>query len=206
MSKNAPIEIAYEVEVRDKKGKLLSKQERLCKSFVANFGKWLRSKFTRDGEESYAAPWTATDTSNIGRNFPETGSSSGMFFGTMWADAAEETHGIRIGTSETVVDKDDYELIARIAHGTGSGQMLYGTTTTEAMAYEDETSRFRTTRGFTNNSGVSISVKEIGCALLLADNASADRFLLILRDVLVSPSSVPDGATLTVRYRVSVTA
>ena len=210
MSKKASLKVEYEVEVKDKNGKVIHKEKKECKSFVTNFIKWLRSKFTRysyNGYEYFGEEWTANDIGNVGRTFPREAAQTEMYYGTMFADAAEEDCGIRVGTSDTVESPADYELKAKIVHGAGSGQMLYGLQTVEAVEVVGDESRFRVTRTFTNNSGAIITVKEIGCAMGQMEKPSpySQRYLLILRDVLVSPSSVPDGATLTVRYRIIVT-
>ena len=50
----------------------------------------------------------------------------------------------------------------------------------------------------------TVTVKEIGI-VVFNDWGSTHKYFLIIRDVLSSPSSVPDGASLTVRYRIYIT-
>jgi len=112
-----------------------------------------------------------------------------------------------VGGSDAVFSKNDYSLGSKISHGTGSGQLLYGASTFETVTDTDTTSYFRITRVFTNNSGASVTVKEIGIVIMhsiVSDSTSYTAYFLIVRDVLTSPSSVPDGATLTVRYKIQI--
>ena len=206
MKKEANLKIEYEVIVKDKKGNIIHKQKNRSKSLLKNFMLWLHSKFTISTSEGATASWTATDMGNVGRSFPVTGTNYEGEFGHFGAVAAADGKGIVVGKGTTTVIPADYNLDDKIAHGTGSGQMLHGAQTYEAVEVVEDDSRFRITRTFTNNSGALISVKEIGAVLSQMDTAFTERFLLYLRDVLVSPSSVPDAATLTVRYRFTVTA
>ena len=206
MSKKAKFRIEYEVEVKNKKGEIIHKEKKECKSLLKNFMLWLHSKFTMDTDFEPADTWSALDITNTSRSFPYASGLEEEYFGAFGALAAAEDRGIRVGTSDTSVSPNDYELKNKIDHGTGSGQMLYGLQTFEAVEVVGDDSRFRITRTFTNNSGAIITVKEIGAAFSMGDTAQTRRHLLYLRDVLVSPSSVPDAATLTVRYRFIVTA
>jgi hypothetical protein len=61
------------------------------------------------------------------------------------------------------------------------------------------------TRTFTNNSGATITVKEVGLLVKKQDSTGVSRSWLAARDVLPSPVDVPDGATLTIRYVVKIT-
>ena len=207
MKKKVNLKIEYEVEVKDKKGKVIHKEKGLSKSLLKNFILWWHSKFTIDDIDiGGAAAWTAKNIQGVEKGFPESGTSEEGGWGTFGSKVTETNFGLRVGTGTTPVTPEDYELETIIAHGTGSGQMLYSAQTYEAVEVISNTSRFRITRVFTNNSGASISVKEIGAAMGLWDNTSAYGYLLYLRDVLASPSSVPDGASLTLRYRFSVEA
>lgn len=207
MGKSARLKVEYEVVVRDKNGKVLSRQKRVSKSLLRAFMYWLLSKFTMTAKEGFASAWSTIDTGNTSRTFPYTTAASGEGnYGYFGALVNIEATGLRVGTGTNAVTPTDYELQSKIAHGSGGGQMVYGAQTYEAVEVVGTTSRFRITRVFTNNSGASITVREIGGALGERDSGAIERFVLYIRDVLVSPSTVPDGASLTVRYRFSVTA
>jgi hypothetical protein len=69
---------------------------------------------------------------------------------------------------------------------------------------EDSIERFRVVRGFTNGSGGTITVKEIGLVIANQKEGLTLYNFLMARDVLGSPQDVPDGSTLTIRYRIYV--
>jgi len=206
MSKGARFKVEYEVVVRDKKGKVLSRQKGVSKSLLRAFMLWLLSKFTISTLCTYAVSWTCADTGNVARTLPEATVRCEETFGMFGAPVNIDTYGLRVGTGTTAVTPTDYELATRILHGSGAGQMIYGAQTYEAVEVIAMVSRFRISRVFTNNSGASITVREIGGAFSQRDSAGTQRFFLYIRDVLASPSTVPDGASLTVRYRFIVTA
>jgi hypothetical protein len=192
-----------EYEVRDKDGKLQSKGKFPAKSWVGNLVGLLSSLIyggtcPTSGTTGYAytprADMVATD-----------GSTQGI---TIWgynvtvggnAGAGVDTYGILIGASDTPVSIGQYNLGSKIAHGTGSGQMSYGTTTVEAIT-KNTTWFFRIVRTFTNNSGATITVREIG---LFIQVTNPTKQVMLARDVLTSPINVPAGSTLTLRYIVS---
>jgi hypothetical protein len=77
--------------------------------------------------------------------------------------------------------------------------MSYGTSTVEALT-KDTTWQFRVVRTFTNNSGATITVREVG--LFIQVNTPTKQVMLA-RDVITSPINVPAGSTLTMRYIIS---
>jgi len=206
MSKGARFKVEYEVVVRDKKGKVLSRQKGVSKSLLRNFMYWLLSKFTMSVGLSYSVTWTAPDVTNTSRSMPYATASMEGKYGHMGGGVNDDARGLVIGTGTTAVTPTDYNLATKIAQGSGAGQMVHGSQTYEAVEVVAMASRFRITRVFTNNSGASITVREIGAIFAEWDTGNVERFFLYLRDVLVSPSTVPDGASLTVRYRFIVTA
>jgi hypothetical protein len=192
-----------EYEVRDKDGKLQSKGKFPAKSWVGNLVGLLSSLIyggtcPTSGTTGYAytprADMVATDASTQGI--------------TIWgynvtvggnAGAGVDTYGILIGASDTPVSIGQYNLGSKIAHGTGSGQMSYGTTTVEAIT-KNGTWFFRIVRTFTNNSGATITVREIG---LFIQISNPTKQVMLARDVPTSPINVPAGSTLTLRYIIS---
>jgi hypothetical protein len=198
------IKLEYELEVRDKNGKLISRKKGESHSFVKNFIQILRALL---GGTSVSI----NDTGGASRTFR----GAWSHLASSWtenpcnanAPAGNDTYGIQVGSSDAVFSKDNYSLGSKISHGTGSGQLLYGASTFETVTDTDTSSYFRITRVFTNNSGASVTVKELGIVIMhsvLADSTTYTYYFLILRDVLTSPSSVPDGATLTVRYKMQI--
>ena len=114
------------------------------------------------------------------------------------APAGEDNYGILVGTDSTPFDVMQYSLGAKISHGTGSGQLSYGEQSTIVGTAEYE----QWQRSFDNNSGADITVREIGMACRttkLFDGTSETHYILLARDV-ITPTTVPNGGRLTVRY------
>jgi hypothetical protein len=129
----------------------------------------------------------------------------------MNAPQNDDTYGIQAGTSPASVSRDDYMLGGKILSGSGNGQLAYGSMTVESPDGTPPNTVFRAIRTFTNNTGENITVYEIG---LVAANqygyyqssAPTPAYILVARDVLTTPQTIPSGATLTVRYIFTVTA
>jgi len=187
-----------EIEIRNKKGRLIEHRKQESKSFVKQFIDMLYGLM-----KAYALTLNVieiTKTDGTTQKYPyQTEVGEPMM--DVNAAANKDDYGIVVGTSDEAVGYDDYNLKARIEHGTGAGQLLYGATIFETP-WKDETEyKFRINRSFTNNSGASITVKEVG---LIARFVEPTYFALLIRDVLDSPVSIPDGATLTVRYVIKI--
>lgn len=189
-----------EIEVRDKDGKLLVQRKFQAHSWVLNFIRAIRGlmySVANSGVE------TLTDTDGNTRAFPNLYQENSAIFKIV-AGAGDSSFGILVGTSDTPVSPTDYKLGDQILHGSDTGQMLYGDTFLEEVNSSDSTYYFRIIRTFTNNSGSSITVKEVGLAFRHKHADGSLRHYLIARDILPTPTTVPDGASLTVRYIISV--
>jgi hypothetical protein len=214
MSKKAKKEtstpqILWEIEVKDKTGKLLKRYETPAKSWLKQFIQILKGEFaTRHNTTVGNANVNVVDETGTARSYP-CHSSSG--YGTVCdlstlGDTGDTSQGIIVGTSDTPNVLGTYALGAKIAHGTGSGQLVYNPETIEDVTNPSGNDlQFRITRTFTNNSGQTITVKEVGLLVKKWDASSYSRSWLVARDVLPSPVDVPDGATLTIRYVVKIT-
>jgi hypothetical protein len=94
-------------------------------------------------------------------------------------------------------------LGALIGHGTGSGQLSYGATVVESLT-KNSVWYFRIIRTFTNNSGATVTVREVGLYVRLGLATSPYYYSCMLaRDVPTPPITVPNGSTLTLRYIIS---
>jgi hypothetical protein len=197
------IRVEYEAEVRDKNGKLISQIKGESHSFVKNFLRFLRALW---GATTVTITNTGGGTASIRGTWYQSAPSTNFPFDAN-AGLGTDAYGIQVGSSDAPFSRDNYSLGSKISHGTGSGQLVYGAMSFEDVADADGSSYLRLTRTFTNNSGASVTVKEIGIALrqsIYADSTYYLIYFLIARDVLTSPSSVPDGATFTVRYRIQI--
>jgi len=193
------LSVEYEIIVRDKNGKIIEHRREESKSLVKNFLLLLNAAF----RISYS---TVVDTSGTAQNastkchYGEWGNDKRLrkCYGG-WAPSAGEgrdSFGIVIGTGDTPVTADDYNLESKIAHGIGAGQLYYYETVlySPVIAETEITQEFR--RAFRNGSGADITVKEIGLIVnIVCDNYK----VMIIRDV-ITPLTIPDGATYTVKY------
>jgi hypothetical protein len=207
--KTAP-QILWELEVKDKNGKLLSQKKAPARSWLKAFIVMLKGEFaTRHGAAVGNGNVSAVDETGTARTYPSHASytySSYCLNLSSLGDAGDVSQGIIVGTSDTPNTLTTYALGGKIAHGTGSGQLVYGTESIEDVTNPSGNDlQFRMTRTFTNNSGSTITVKEVGLLIKKYDSSATSRSFLAARDVLPSPVDVPDGATLTIRYVVKIT-
>jgi hypothetical protein len=191
-----------EFEVRDKDGKLIQKGKFPAKSWVGNVVGLLSAILsTWGGSSGSFAVFTRSDlidTSGTSRNMGLGATSGGATLGGC-APSGDVSGGIVVGSADTPVSIGQYMLVSLIGHGTGSGQLQYGTTTVETIT-KNSTWLFRVIRTFSNSSGSTVTVREIG---LYARLGSGGQSVMLARDVPASPINVPAGSTLTVRYIIS---
>jgi len=109
--------------------------------------------------------------------------------------------GIVIGTSNAANSPSTYALGGQIGNGTASGQMQYGVTSVTSLTTSGSTVSFTTNRTFTNNSGASITVAEVG---IYAYDGGLGYFAFA-RDVLASAVTVANTTPITVYYTIQLT-
>ena len=118
------------------------------------------------------------------------------------AGITESTYGIQVGTGTTAESISDTALGTQVAHGTSAGQLQYGAMTYGAPSTTATTTTFRFTRVFTNGSGGTITVQEIG--LVGRDTTTTANRFLFARD-LTGAVAVTNGQQLTVNYDFTTT-
>jgi hypothetical protein len=201
-SKSAKIGLEYEIEVRDKNGKLLSSERGKAHSWVRNFIQIL--KCLLDVSDGGSSTVSLTDTSDNSNTF--TGAVAAGVIHTpigIHAIVTIDTYGIQVGTSDTAVSRTQNKLQAKISHGDGAGQLEYGEVHVDNYVETDSQAYLLTYRTFHNGSGNLITVKEIG---IIIDNRTAGNsyFFMVARDVLGTPHDVPNGADMTVKYKLTI--
>jgi len=211
------LEAFIEAEVRDKEGNLIDKKRFRSRSFVANLLRLLRQMMMR-----YTTGATITnqyyvvtsaepvDVGGTARSIAVFSLNANVATGIMLAGAieGEDSFGIKVGMGTMTPTPTDYTLQSPINHGTGTNQLSYGSVTFDTIGISGNTTTLRIIRTFTNNSGSSITVSEIGLIVRIRTSGTSDSYayILIARDV-VSPSiNVPNGSTLTIRYVLQTTA
>lgn len=115
--------------------------------------------------------------------------------------AGDATQGIVIGTSTTAEAFTDYALGTKVAHGTAATQMEYSIMGEAGFA---GTKEITWTRYFTNSSGSSITVGEIGLIKNLDASGSANYDFLVARDVLSPTVAVANTEILQVDYTITM--
>lgn len=115
--------------------------------------------------------------------------------------AAGQLYGIVVGTSDSAESFDQHCLQSAIAHGNLTGQLYHNAQSVLTKQWISDSRKwlFTLQRTFTNNSGASIVIKELGYYATLA-NSSTNHKSMVLRDVLPSSVTVSAGQTLTVAY------
>lgn len=179
------IKLFINCKITDKQGNIISEKEQEANSLVKAFAVWLRTNICVTVTES------VLDTGNTSRTM-----AYAAAYGV--ASAGDTTQGMVIGTGTNAVTISDYALQTKIAHGTGAGQMSYGTQTFDStVTVAGSTVYFNIARVFTNNSGSSITVKEAGLYILVSSyKYMFDRTLL--------DQAVSNGQTLTLQYKFQI--
>jgi hypothetical protein len=181
------------IKVIDGNGKCTYYRRYRSRSFVANF---LRTIFTNLSGQS---------VNNV--------NTSGGSYSTNFRDditvvdgSNDSTYGILIGSGTSAPTIIDDNLSQVISNGASIGQMQYGAVSvTGAVTNTSTNSGYITvTRTFTNNSGSSITVSEVGLVAWSGNNFGSNQFYLIIHDLLPSPITVPNGSSLSISYEIQV--
>ena len=116
--------------------------------------------------------------------------------------AGSNTFGIQVGSDAVTPTRDDYALGTLIAHGTGAGQLQYGTCVVTTINAITGGYSIEITRAMTNNSGGSITVLETGLVCKITDSVPAATYFLILHD-LTGVVAIADGTAKTFKYTIN---
>ncbi|MBA7567759.1 hypothetical protein ES708_09476 [subsurface metagenome] len=184
-------ELWYSVVVRDRHGKVISREHRKSKSFLKAWNQlvYVQMKSEVTGE-------SIVDTDGVSQSI-----TAHTYNFAMNAAAGTITYGIRVGTGNTPVAIDDYALDAPIAEGTGVDEMNHLVCTVATSVVAAPSCSFLVSRAITNNSGSEITVREAGIHAIMKVGVVG----LITRDVFVTPQAVPNGGTITIDWTLQVT-
>ena len=181
-----------DVVVRDRNGKVIQRiRKRKCSSYVIALIDHLNSFMG-------AANNTIKDTGGTNRSY-EPATYAANISMNVAGGATVTTFGIRAGTGTTAVTISDYAVETPIAEGTGAGQLSHGATSVGAPSTVGSSRQFTIARTFTNNSGASITVNEVG----LYSRYSTVYYFMLERSLLTF--SIANGASATVTYTIKVT-
>jgi len=173
------------------------------KSFVQNFAITYIAFMTNTTQK-------VTQTDGITASIVPSLSAEAVYFTPSLSFAAgdnDDTNGIWVGSGSTPVSPTDYKLESKIPHGTSTGQLDYDPQTVTA-SYGTSTSYVEIVRSFVNRSGADVIVREVGIVAYHYTKTQAgvtsQARELIARDVLPNPILVPNLASLTIKYRISL--
>jgi len=207
MSKKINFDLELELEIRDRNGKIIHKETRKAESFVQNFLNFLAGCLAKQDR----SPWDVNNVAQLISPYisPASGVDVEMEIMNVLAGDGEDAYGIVVGSGTTSPGATDYNLESKITHGVSSGQLQYGAVELEAFGLTDNTTYLQFKRVFTNGSGADVTVNEIGLIAKWYRKVGTDEqgpyYFLLIRDVLASSVIVPDGASLTVRYKLQTT-
>ena len=192
-------------KVTDKDGNVTHQHQEEGHSFVANFIKLLYcSAMIHHAPMADGSALVLVDTSGTNRSggsYHAVQVGLGQQFMQANAGIGVDTWGMLVGTDDgTILPKDinNYALGAKIAHGTGSGQLSYGDSAIVPSVHDGASYSYAgITRSFSNNSGAGITIEEIGLVTVMYWDTSSNRYFLLSRDICGSPITVPNGQALT---------
>ncbi len=113
--------------------------------------------------------------------------------------AGADDRGMVVGTDDTAVTFNNYQLNSSIDHGTGTGELQYSVSETPIRIWYSATDimTIKHARTFTNGSGASITVKESG--LIGRMSTSVPLNCLNLHHTF-TPQTVADTESLRIVY------
>jgi len=177
-----------EIIVYDKDENVIQHIKKPMDSFTQNMKRWMCDVLNSEGYLT----WGVVDTGGANRNLI---SGSYTLKSYINAPTGDDTYGILIGSSDIAFDVAQYNLGSKIPNGSGTGQIGYQGVT----LYQDQPNQRTWQRAFVNTSGGDITVREVGLAV--KTTWGGDPYCVLLaRDVLSTPVTVPNYGTLIVRY------
>ncbi|MDP4280155.1 MAG: hypothetical protein QQM50_06380 [Dehalococcoides mccartyi] len=208
-------ETFWELEVRDRSGKVVQRLRQRSHSWVRNaynmmfcylagkdlsngsFGAgYLSLKETGGAVQNGAGPvclsqGSSVDSTSMGYRGP----------------AGNDAYGILVGSGTNPEDFESHALHVKIANGTGAGQLTYVQSESHAINWNPGTLTMKNdlARFFNNNSGADVSVNEVALALRgYRPGSSVPYHFMTARDLLIATVTVPNTGQLKVTYTVQL--
>lgn len=182
------IEAWLEVTIRNRNGRIIRHTKRRSHSFVSMFFAIMQAQ---TGQANVAGC-----TDNAGNAVTVNPSSAAVYAVT--AASGSATYGIQVGTGTIAPSPTDYKLSALIANGSGVGQLNYGACTVGQFTVAAGATTLAITRTWTNGSGASITVTEVGIVCEANSSHASPDYFLILHDL--ATYQVPNGGNMTAVY------
>jgi hypothetical protein len=197
--------------VRDKDGKVIKKYKQKSHSPTSNFiGMMLPLTYYNTTGSSWEMIIDSTHTYNYYQSL------TGNFFGIGYPNSNISVAGsllnILVGNGLLSNPYNAYNLASPISNGSGAGQLVYGSITfPSGITISSNKAYFIVSQSYTNSSGYTITITEVGIYVSFSPNASTitpGAFINILTwyDTLSSPISLSNGQSATIYYTFSVNA
>ncbi len=183
-------ELWYSVVVRDRHGRVVSRESRKSRSFVKQ---WNQVVYVQMRQTTLSIKIITGSSVSI--------APFNTFF-HIKRTAGNADIGIVVGLSSDAVAIDDYALGSLIAEGTGVNQMNYLACTVAPFVVAAPSCYFVCSRSIVNNSAAEITVREAG---IYSQMKAFDNSGCMTRDVFGTPQAVPIGGTITVNWTIKVT-
>ena len=192
------LQAQIELTTRDRKGRVCQQFSFPMRSFVKNWPSQMLAKMGNGTEVSVRV----------------TGDERDIEFQEMFVTcaAAQDNSGIWAGTDDGSIlplAPANYTLGAKIAHGTGAGQLSYSEVAFSAPAADGDDFVYQVYRTFANSSGGTITVQEAGLVGSESPGVGAYKHLLArdLNDEDGDPinAAVADTQSLEIRYKWKIT-
>ena len=182
----------YSYQVRDANGRIrVPFRRRTAHSFLIAYARMLYLKMVAPADQSIT----------------DTGSSSRSIYSWTACDvntaSGTTTEGLVVGTGTNAVTLTDTALQTQIAHGTSAGQLQYGASVVNAPSSDSTSTTLILTRVFTNASGGTITITEIGIYASMTGLLGTFLFCIV-RDL--ATIAMNDGDQLTLNYILKTTA
>jgi len=200
------VEVLLHVYNRDVDGNPTQRLIQRSDSFLPNFIGMLYSQFDvqyNDSGTSGSGPNTsgASATLEGGPIYINSNPTNFYLSNELFCtndSAGDASYGMQVGTGTAANSTSTYALASQIANGTGSGQLYYGSHS--YVIWSAGSTSTVVSRSFTNSSGASITVSEVG----LVWESNGNTFIMI-RDVLSSSFTVANDGLFNVQYTISIT-
>ena len=190
------------IERYDRKGQLLEKIKQKSRSFLKQFIQLIEVQTNQASKTVTDIVGTDRSVGAVDMNlFCVPGGGNG-YVDPVQKNVQVENVGIVVGSGTTAVTPTDTKLETKIAHGTGSGQLIHLGCGLKPVEISGSDAYVDLVRFFENQSGANITINEVG---IYAIGASQQWGFCICRDILSSSITVADGQLLKVRYRIKVT-
>jgi len=214
------IDVKLTITVKDKNGKIIKVHKQKSHSFLMNYLSML-ANLMLNPYGSINNYFYFLSTANTWWSYAPSYTNVKNTL-TILDGSNDSTYGIVVGTGTATPTPMDYKLGNQIQNGTGSGQLVYGahaisptpatsglangtsTPSSGLLTISGNTTSFQISRTFTNSSGASITVSEIGIIVEATLNSNNTEYVLILHDLLSSPVTIQNGGAITVTYTISV--